>query len=354
MQHYVITGGAGFIGSNLADFYLTKANRVTILDNFSRPGSERNLAWLESRHRSRLQVVRADIRTANHELLETIASADVVFHLAAQVAVTTSVTDPRHDFEVNALGTFNVLEAVRKSPSKPAILYSSTNKVYGKMADLGIVEKSGRYAYQNAAEGIAEDRPLDPYSPYGCSKCTGDQYVLDYARIYGMKTVVFRQSCIYGPRQFGMEDQGWLAWFSIRAQQGKPVSIFGDGKQVRDVLFVGDLIAAYDAAVGAIETTSGKAYNIGGGAANTLSLLELVEILNRRFGCTLDCKFEDWRPGDQPVFVSNIAKARADFGWQPLVGVEQGVTRLTEWIKANEGLFEPQELTTLTGAGARS
>jgi CDP-paratose 2-epimerase len=353
MQHYIITGGAGFIGSILADLYLSKGNRVTILDNFSRPGSERNLAWLEARHRSRLKVVRADIRTADPQITETIGSADVVFHLAAQVAVTTSVTDPRHDFEVNALGTFNVLEAARKSPSKPTLLYSSTNKVYGKMADLGIVEQNGRYAYQSAAEGIDEDRPLDPYSPYGCSKCTGDQYVLDYARIYGMKTIVFRQSCIYGPRQFGMEDQGWLAWFSIRAQQRKPVSIFGDGKQVRDVLFVEDLIAAYNAAIGAIEKTSGKAYNIGGGARNTLSLLELVDILNRRFECTLDCKFEDWRPGDQPVFVSNIARAKADFGWQPLVGVEQGVARLAEWIKANEGLFEPHELDALAGAPVR-
>jgi CDP-paratose 2-epimerase len=299
-------------------------------------------------------VVRTDIRSADQVLEETIGSADVVFHLAAQVAVTTSVTDPRHDFEVNALGTFNVLEAARKSSSKPTILYSSTNKVYGKMADLGIVEQDGRYAYQSAAEGIGEDRPLDPYSPYGCSKCTGDQYVLDYARIYDMKTIVFRQSCIYGPRQFGMEDQGWLAWFSIRAQQGKPVSIFGDGKQVRDVLYVEDLIAAYDAAVGHIETTAGKAYNIGGGPGNTLSLLELVKILNRRFGCTLDCKFEDWRPGDQPVFVSNIAKAKADFGWQPSVGIVQGIVQLTDWIKANQGLFDSQELNALAGAGARS
>lgn len=350
MQHIVITGGAGFIGSNLADYYLSKPNRVTILDNFSRPGSERNLAWLEARHGAHLTVVRADIRTAEHELSETIGSADIVFHLAAQVAVTTSVTHPRHDFEVNALGTFNVLEAARLSRSKPTVLYSSTNKVYGKMADLGIVERNGRYAYQSAAGGIGEDRPLDPYSPYGCSKCTGDQYVLDYARIYGMKTIVFRQSCIYGPRQFGMEDQGWLAWFAIRAQQRKPVTIYGDGKQVRDVLYVGDLIAAYAAAVSAIQTTSGKAYNIGGGPANTLSLLELVTVLNRHFGRKLDCGFEDWRPGDQPVFVSDIAKAKADFGWEPRVDVEQGVTRLAEWIKANEALFDPQELSVLAGS----
>jgi CDP-paratose 2-epimerase len=346
MQHCVITGGAGFIGSNLTDYYLSKGNRVTILDNFSRPGSERNLAWLESRHRERLTVVRADIRTGKHELLDTIATAEIVFHLAAQVAVTTSVTDPRHDFEVNALGTFNVLEAARQSPSKPILLYSSTNKVYGKMADLGIVERNGRYAYQSAA-GISEDRPLDPYSPYGCSKCTGDQYVLDYARIYGMKTIVFRQSCIYGPRQFGMEDQGWLAWFAIRAQQRKPVTIYGDGKQVRDVLYVEDLIGAYAAAVSSIETTTGKAYNIGGGPANTLSLLELVASLNHRFDRKLDCGFEDWRPGDQHVFISDIGKAKADFGWEPRVDVDEGVSRLTEWVKHNKSLFKPQELEVL-------
>jgi CDP-paratose 2-epimerase len=273
-------------------------------------------------------------------LMDAVGSADVVFHLAAQVAVTTSVTDPRHDFEVNALGTFNVLDAVRQSPSNPVFIYSSTNKVYGKMADLGIAERNGRYAYAGNIQGIGEDRPLDLYSPYGCSKGAGDQYVLDYARIYGLRTIVFRQSCIYGPRQFGMEDQGWLAWFSIRALQQKPVIIYGDGKQVRDVLYVGDLVAAYDAAISNIETTAGRAYNIGGGPENTLSLLELVEKLNQTFGRRLECSFEDWRPGDQPVFISNIQKAKADFGWQPRVGVREGLGQLIDWIKANGRLFE--------------
>ena len=341
MSHYVITGGAGFIGSNLANYYLSRQRQVTILDNFSRPGSEQNLAWLRPQHGSRVKVIDADIRDTNGTLLQAIDGADVVFHLAAQVAVTTSVTDPRHDFEVNALGTFNVLEAARQSFSQPMVLYSSTNKVYGKMADLGIVERNGRYSYEHNLSGIAEDRPLDPYSPYGCSKCTGDQYVLDYARIYGLRTIVFRQSCIYGPRQFGMEDQGWLAWFSIRAMQQEPVTIYGDGKQVRDVLYVDDLIAAYDAAVRKIETTAGKAYNIGGGPANTLSLLELVDILKHRFGRKLDCSFEDWRPGDQPVFVSDIGKAKTDFGWQPRTGVLEGISRLIDWLQSNQELFEP-------------
>ncbi len=344
MSNCLITGGAGFIGSNLADYYLSRQRRVTIVDNFSRPGSEQNLEWLKQRHGRNLEVIRADVRDLHGPLRDAVNGADVVFHLAAQVAVTTSVTDPRHDFEVNALGTFNVLEAARQATSKPIVVYSSTNKVYGKMADLGIVERNGRYCYENHARGISEERPLDAYSPYGCSKCTGDQYVLDYARIYGLKTIVFRQSCIYGPRQFGMEDQGWLAWFSIRALQEKPVTIYGDGKQVRDILFVEDLIEAYDAGVRNIATTTGRAYNIGGGPQNTLSLLELVDMLDRSFGRKLGCSFEDWRPGDQPVFVSDISRAKADFGWQPRVSVEEGVGRLLAWIKTNESLFAPAEL----------
>lgn len=350
MQHCVITGGAGFIGCNLADHLLSNACSVTILDNFSRPGSERNLEWLKARHGNALRVVRADIRSGQQDLRRAMDGADVVFHLAAQVAVTTSVTEPRHDFEVNAQGSFNVLEAARKCSPQPVVLYSSTNKVYGKMADLHIVERNGRYAYQDLAAGIDESRFLDPYSPYGCSKCTGDQYALDYARIYGLRTVVFRQSCIYGPRQFGMEDQGWLAWFSIRALQEKPVTIYGDGKQVRDVLYIEDLIAAYVAAVSRIEVTAGKAYNIGGGAGNTLSLLELIDALNRRFPRSLDCHFDDWRPGDQPIFISNIARAKADFGWQPRVGVEQGIDRLVQWVRTNDALFSPPNLVTAAAA----
>jgi CDP-paratose 2-epimerase len=343
MHRYLITGGAGFIGSNAADHYLAGGHQVTILDNFSRPGSERNLAWLASRYGEALQIVRADVSAMSEDLLKAVAGSDVVLHLAAQVAVTTSVTDPRHDFAVNALGTFNVLEAARQAPCQPIVLYSSTNKVYGKLADLGIVERNGRYTYDTVANGIDETRPLDPYSPYGCSKCAGDQYALDYARIYGLKTVVFRQSCIYGPRQFGMEDQGWLAWFSIRATQGEPVTIYGDGKQVRDILFVDDLLSAYDAALKHIGNTAGRAYNIGGGPANTLSLLELVQMLDRKCDRKLQHSFESWRPGDQPVFVSNIAKAQADFGWSPRVGVEDGVDRLIGWVHSNRRLFDSEE-----------
>ncbi len=335
---YVITGGAGFIGSNVSDYYISRSARVVIVDNFSRRGSEENLEWLRSRHGRKFEVVRADIRDAGPAFDAIFKDVGVVFHFGGQVAVTTSVADPRSDFEINAAGTFNVLDAARRAGSQPVVAYSSTNKVYGKMANLGIVERNGRYEYGNLREGISEERPLDPYSPYGCSKCAGDQYVLDFARIYGMRTFVFRQSCIYGPRQFGMEDQGWLAWFCIRALEGRPVTIYGDGKQVRDVLHVQDLIAAYDAAIAHIDKTRGRAYNVGGGPRNTMSLLELVRILDRRFGRKLECSFEDWRPGDQPVFISDITRARREFGWAPKIGIEEGVQRLIDWIQQNEQL----------------
>ena len=338
-ENYLITGGAGFIGTNLADHYLSQNKKVVIFDNLSRAGTEDNVAWLRERHGDRVALIKGDVRWPDQAFLEAVDQSEVVFHLAAQVAVTTSVTDPREDFEVNALGTFNVLEAVRKSVAKPVVLYTSTNKVYGKMADLATVEKSGRYQYRDLRNGVNESRPLDFYSPYGCSKGTGDQYVIDYARIYGLRTVVFRQSCIYGPRQFGVEDQGWLAWFAIRALQRLPVTIYGDGKQVRDALFAADLIRAYDMAIQNIDRTSGKAYNIGGGPANTLSLLELIDYLQQQFGYRLEYSFDDWRPGDQLVYVSDIDRARADFGWEPEVGVADGVARLASWVQKNKGLF---------------
>jgi CDP-paratose 2-epimerase len=336
---YLLTGGAGFIGCNAADHYLTEGRRVTVLDNFSRPGTEANLRWLRSRHGDRLSVLRADVRTDRDVLQRAVEEAEVVIHLAAQVAVTTSVTDPRADFEINALGTFNVLEAVRASRSRPIVLYSSTNKVYGKMAGVGVEERGGRYAYRDLPTGVAETQPLDFYSPYGCSKGTGDQYMVDYARIYGLRTVTLRQSCIYGPHQFGMEDQGWVAWFSIRALLGQPVTVYGDGKQVRDVLFVEDLVAAYDAAVEHIDVAAGQAYNVGGGAANILSLLELIGMLDRRFDRPLEHDFADWRPGDQLVFVSDIAKAKRDLAWQPAVDVDAGVDRLLTWLSDHAELF---------------
>ena len=339
-ESYLITGGAGFIGTNLADYYLLKNKRVTIFDNFSRAGAKENVRWLQDRYGDKLTVVRGDVRQVNSHLLELVESAEVVFHLAAQVAVTTSVTNPREDFDVNALGTFNILEAVRLSSSKPIVVYSSTNKVYGKMADQGVVEVGGRYQYAHCLNGIPETCPLDFYSPYGCSKGTGDQYVIDYARIYGLRTMVFRQSCIYGPHQFGIEDQGWVAWFAIRAMQDLPVTIYGDGKQIRDVLYIDDLIGVYDAAIKNIGKTTGQAYNIGGGKQNTLSLLELISLLEQMFGHRMDYSFEEWRPGDQLVYVSDIQKATSDLRWEPQVSPVEGVKKLVEWLQENEHLLK--------------
>lgn len=338
-DNILITGGAGFIGTNLADFYLSNNKRVTIFDNFSRAGTRDNAIWLNHRYGENLQIVEGDVCWLNGYFGELVEKSEVVFHLAAQVAVTTSVTDPAEDFEINARGTFNVLEAVRKSSAKPIVLYSSTNKVYGKMDDLEIVERGNRYAYADLETGVPANRPLEFYSPYGCSKGCGDQYVIDYARIYGLDTIVFRQSCIYGPHQFGIEDQGWVAWFAIRAMQNLPFTIYGDGKQVRDVLYIGDLVRAYDAAVENIGQTRGRAYNIGGGTANTLSLLELVTLLEEQFGTKLKFDFEDWRPGDQLVYISDLRKAFEDFGWTPQVSAVEGVANLVDWLSENRALF---------------
>jgi CDP-paratose 2-epimerase len=344
-ERYLITGGAGFIGINLAHHYLTQGKKVTIFDNFSRSGTEANVKWLSEMHKDRLEVVRGDVRWPGEELDELVEDCDVLFHLAAQVAVTTSVTDPVEDFEINARGTFNVLEAVRRSSSRPSVLYSSTNKVYGKMDDLAIAERGGRYVYSDLETGVPVTRALEFYSPYGCSKGCGDQYVMDYARIYDLNTVVFRQSCIYGPHQFGIEDQGWVAWFAIRAMQALPFTIYGDGKQVRDVLYIDDLIRAYDLAIENIDKTRGRAYNIGGGPDNTLSLLEFVALLEEQFGKRLEFDFEDWRPGDQLVYVSDLQRAAEDFGWAPSVAPVGGVANLIDWLEANRELFPSKEIS---------
>jgi CDP-paratose 2-epimerase len=262
-----------------------------------------------------------------------------VIHCAGQVAVTTSVSDPRSDFQKNALGTFNVLEALRLGAPDAILLHASTNKVYGGMEDVRIERRGQRWCYVDLAEGCSEDRGLDFHSPYGCSKGAADQYVRDYARIYGMRTVVFRQSCIYGYRQFGVEDQGWVAWFTIRSVQDAPVTIFGDGCQVRDVLFIEDLLDAYQAAVERIDVAAGRVYNAGGGPQNVLSLLELVSRLERLNGRAMDVGHGDWRPGDQRVFIADIARARAELGWRPHTSVEQGLGKLHTWIEENRSLF---------------
>ena len=340
-MHYVITGGAGFIGSNYVHRLLSRGIQVTVYDNLSRRGSQANIAWLRATFgQPAFQLILGDIRDA--DAMTTAAhDADVIVHLAGQVAVTTSVADPRSDIEINALGTFNVLEAARASRKQPIVLYASTNKVYGGMDNLIIEEKATRYAYRDYPDGIPETYPLDFHSPYGCSKGTGDQYVRDYARIYGLPTVVFRQSCIYGPRQFGVEDQGWIAWFIIAALTGKPITIYGDGKQVRDVLYVNDLLNVYDAAITHIDQVAGQIYNIGGGPQNQLAVWQEFEpLLSALLGHKLAVDRGDWRLGDQRIYVSDIRKAARELDWQPQINVKQGLTQLYRWITENRALFQ--------------
>jgi CDP-paratose 2-epimerase len=344
----LITGGAGFIGAHSAHHFLKQGKKVLLVDNLSREGSELNLAWLKREHGDRFTFFEADVRKDFALLQKLVEEVDAVLHLAAQVAVTTSVQNPREDFEINALGALNVLEAIRLSQRKPMALYSSTNKVYGGMEDLAVVEENGRYAYQDQREGVSEERPLDFHSPYGCSKGSADQYFHDYARIYGLRTVVFRQSCIYGTHQFGVEDQGWVAWFAIAATQNRPITLYGDGKQVRDVLFVEDLVRCYECAMEKIDIASGQVYNVGGGPTQVLSLLELLALLEKRLGEKIPFTFDAWRPGDQKVFVCDIRKAERELGWKPQVDIESGVERLIEWIASEPSLFdfkrEPQAL----------
>jgi CDP-paratose 2-epimerase len=340
-MRFLITGGAGFIGSNTADTLLSEGHEVIILDNLHRPGSEKNLQWLQQRYSS-LPFHQVDVRDmdALEGVLRTYQSIDVLYHFAAQVAVTTSVSDPRQDFEINALGTLNLLEAVRSTLDDPIVLYASTNKVYGDLANVRIEEEEKGYKYLNLPQGISEDAGLDFYSPYGCSKGAADQYMHDYHRIYGMRTIVFRNSCIYGPRQFGVEDQGWLAWFVIAAALGKPITIYGNGKQVRDVLHVNDLIKAMSLAVDHISVTAGNVYNIGGGIANSLSVwVEFKEILENLVGAELTASFGHWRSGDQKIYISDISRAERDFGWRPTIGITDGIEDLYRWVKENENLF---------------
>jgi CDP-paratose 2-epimerase len=334
----VITGGAGFIGCNAASRYLNAGHDVVVVDNLSRAGGAKNLEWL--RQQGALNFLHDDIRDAGAmaRIFAKHADAGMVLHLAGQVAVTTSVTEPRADFEANALGTFNVLEGIRRAGIKAPVIYSSTNKVYGGMEEARIVEREGRYAYESLPGGVPVEQGLDFHSPYGCSKGAGDQYVRDYHRIYGMNTVVFRQSCIYGPRQFGIEDQGWVAWFIIAAQAGRAITVYGDGKQVRDILFIDDLLDAFDAAAAKIGTAAGRVYNIGGGPRNVMSLLELLDYLGRRVGNKIQFTWSDWRPGDQRVYISNIERAEAELGWRPKTDVTRGLDQLYDWVAGNRGL----------------
>ena len=340
-MNILITGGAGFVGSNLTDYFLNKDFDVTIFDNFSRNNVEKNVDWLKSNHKKRLTVVKGDVRDYD-SLKKVCVDKDVILHTAAQVAVTTSVKNPKEDFDINALGTFNVLEVARNCNNNPIIVYTSTNKVYGNNVNkIPLKERDMRYEFsdQNYMNGIPENFPTDAdeHTPYGCSKYTGDIYMRDYHEIFGLKTITFRMSCIYGLHQYGNEDQGWVAYFTIASVLDKPIILYGDGKQVRDVLFIDDLVKAFEDAIKNIGKTKGKFYNIGGGPHNTISLLELLSLL-KKFGLSPRYSFSNWRPADQKVYISDVRKAR-EFGWKPQVKPEDGVKKLLEWVKDNKNLF---------------
>ena len=330
----LITGGAGFIGTNVAHRLLTQGHQVLVFDNLARPGVEQNLRWLRDTHGDQVDVEIADVRDAD-ALRQAVNGAARVFHFAAQVAVTTSLADPAEDFEVNARGTLNLLEALRARADPPPMVFTSTNKVYGALDDVGLRRRNQRYEPTDPSlrrAGISENRPLDFHSPYGCSKGSADQYVLDYARTYGIPAIVFRMSCIYGPHQFGTEDQGWVAHFLIRAMEGQPVMLYGDGRQVRDILCVDDLVDAFLLAQQSMQTESGNAFNIGGGPGNTVSLLELLEMIGELLGHKPEVEFDSWRPGDQRYYVSDTAKFQRTTGWRPRISVQEGLERLTRWL----------------------
>lgn len=340
-MHILITGGAGFIGSNASKYYLERGNSVTIIDNFSRKSGYHNTQWLSGLFKKKYKIIKADVRSDVSILKKEVNRADFIIHLAGQVAVTNSIINPREDFESNTVGTFNMLEAVRISKNNPALIYSSTNKVYGDLNKIKIEERPTRVAFKNMPYGVSEEQNLDFHSPYGCSKGAADQYVRDYARVYGLRTVVFRQSCIYGPRQFGIEDQGWLAWFMIAISQNKPITIYGTGKQVRDVLYIDDLIAAYDKAFEHIKMTSGQVYNIGGGRTRALSVwYDLKPILERLFKKDINILFEKQRIGDQSIYISDIRKAKSEFNWEPRISNHEGINNLYNWIISNKSYFK--------------
>jgi CDP-paratose 2-epimerase len=342
----LITGGAGFIGCNIADRFAGEGHEVRIYDALSRPGVERNLEWLKNRHGSRIIEVVADTRDED-EVVRAAADVKAVFHMAAQVAVTTSLVDPREDFEINVKGTINVLDAIRQRGEPVPVIFASTNKVYGDLGDLQFDCAGDRYVPRSeiAQRGMSEERSLDFHTPYGCSKGSADQYVLDYARSFGIPTAVFRMSCIYGQRQMGTEDQGWVAHFLIRALAGEPITIYGDGKQVRDILDVADAVDAYARALERIETVKGRAFNLGGGPDNAISLLELIREIETITGRSIRVEFDDWRQGDQRWYVSDTSAATSALGLGRPLPWRKGVASLAEWL-ANErrGQLQPEHM----------
>ena len=328
----LVTGGAGFIGCNVVKHFARKGYNITVFDNLSRETAHVNLAYMYSNNIP-FTFVNGDI--TDKKQLEAVFKKepfDVVIHLAAQVAVTLSVKDPEHDFYTNALGTFNVLESVRKYCPDAVFINASTNKVYGKSCDDKVIEQKRRYVYEDGIKGISENNALEFYSPYGCSKGVADQYAIDYARIYGLKTVTVRQSCIYGVHQIGIEDQGWIAWFILASMNNKEINVYGNGKQVRDVLFVSDLVDLYEKIINNISVAKGHAFNIGGGMDNAVSLLEFFDILGGIRAEALKLSFTSWRPGDQKIFISDNSKAEKLLGFKPQVSVKEGTEKLYTWL----------------------
>jgi CDP-paratose 2-epimerase len=330
----VITGGAGFVGTNLADRLLDEGRHVTLLDSLARPGVEQNRRWLEGKHGRRVTFVAADVRDPA-AVRAAVSDADAVFHFAAQVAVTTSIDDPRGDFDVNLLGTLTLLEELRRLRRPVPLLFTSTNKVYGALPDVPLERVVDRWLPVDRRlreHGVDESRPLEFCTPYGCSKGGADQYVLDYAKTFGLPAVVFRMSCIYGEHQHGNEDQGWVAHFVLRALAGAELTVYGDGAQVRDVLFASDLVDAMVRVVEDVDRHAGSVFNVGGGPDHTLSLLELLDLIDD-LGCPAPAvTFAEERAGDQRWYVSDTARLREATGWQPLVDVERGVDALYRWL----------------------
>lgn len=345
----LITGGAGFIGTNAAKHFLESGHEVLLLDNLSRPGVCDNYQWLQDHYNERVTLLRGDVREAQL-VADAVERAGAVLHFAAQVAVTTSLTAPIDDFRTNAFGTLNLIEAIRARRDQTGyatpLLFTSTNKVYGGLDDIEMLSNGSHYRPADlgiARHGVSEARPLDFHSPYGCSKGAADQYVLDYARTYDLPFAVFRMSCIYGPHQKGNEDQGWVAHFLLQALRGEEITLYGDGKQVRDVLFVEDLVNAFQLALNNIDSIAGRAFNVGGGANNAVSLLEVLDIIEEIDGTRPRLSWGDWRPGDQRFYVSDTRAIERTLGWRPQVSAREGIARLYDWLLTNSAVSQPLE-----------
>lgn len=349
LQNILVTGGCGFVGTHLAKFYADQGHNVLVFDNLSRinifghylKNSKYN--WDYLKNYDNITLMNIDITNSSLLTKNLMQDIDIILHTAGQTAVTTSVTNPKNDFMINTVGTFNILEASRQYCTNPKIMFCSTNKVYGdNVNQVKVIEKEKTYVFEKQYEnGIPEDMSIDNcgHTPYGCSKTSADIYVQDYAKTYGMNTAIFRMSCIYGERQFGVEDQGWIAWFTIATLLNKPITIYGNGKQVRDTLNVQDFVYAVDAFINTNKKIAGDVFNIGGGKNNTLSLLELLDLLKKFTNKTISPTFQDWRPSDQKVYISNIDKAERLLGWKPTINPEEGVKKLVSWVKDNKSVF---------------